>query len=506
MKNLKNLIPMISFILFAGTGLQGQSDPVQQDLRPNVAGQFYPADPEVLRNNLAEMFAAAKPAENAGEVLALIAPHAGYVFSGKTAASAYMQADADKKYRTVFVIGSSHRMSFEGASVYDRGNMITPLGTVSVDRELANSLIKENSVFVSKPEAFTGEHSIEVQLPFLQYHLKQPFKVVPILLGSQSPPVSREIAKALLPFFNSENLFVFSSDFSHYPDYQTAVEVDKETAMSIISLSPEKFVNTVNSHTEKDLPNLITSACAWPSLLSLMYMAEVTEGAEIRLVDYTNSGDTKYGDHSRVVGYNAMSVVVKPEKKAAQAKDFSVSEEDREILLQTARKSIEYYLENKAVYPVGDKGYSASLMTPCGAFVTLNKDGRLRGCIGRMTSTEMPLIKVVNEMAVSAAVNDYRFDKVTADELDDIEIEISILTPLKLISSVDEIQMGKHGIYIRKGSASGTFLPQVARETGWTKEEFLGHCARDKAGIGWEGWKDADIYIYEAIVFSEKDR
>jgi len=127
----------------------------------------------------------------------------------------------------------------------------------------------------------------------------------------------------------------------------------------------------------------------------------------------------------------------------------------------------------------------------------------LRGCIGRF-NPELPLFKVVQNMAVAAGTQDYRFPKVQPDELADIEFEISVLSPMKKIESIDEIELGRHGIYIKKGSSSGTFLPQVARHTGWTLEEFLGHCARDKARIGWEGWKDAEIFIYEAFVFSEK--
>jgi len=128
----------------------------------------------------------------------------------------------------------------------------------------------------------------------------------------------------------------------------------------------------------------------------------------------------------------------------------------------------------------------------------------LRGCIGRFEPDE-PLYRVVQEMAIAAATEDYRFPPVTPQELGELDIEISVLTPLRKISSIDEIQLGRHGIYIKKGGRAGTFLPQVATETGWSKEEFLGYCARDKAGLGWNGWKDADIYVYEALVFSEQE-
>jgi len=142
--------------------------------------------------------------------------------------------------------------------------------------------------------------------------------------------------------------------------------------------------------------------------------------------------------------------------------------------------------------------------TNCGAFVTLKKHSDLRGCIGRFDASE-PLYKVVRDMAIASSTQDYRFPPVVYNEIPELEFEISVLTPMRRVYSADEIELGRHGIYIRKGQNSGTFLPQVATETGWTKEEFLGHCAQDKAGIGWNGWKDAELYVYEAIVFGEKE-
>ncbi|MDK2978619.1 MAG: hypothetical protein PWP52_1333, partial [Bacteroidales bacterium] len=173
-------------------------------------------------------------------------------------------------------------------------------------------------------------------------------------------------------------------------------------------------------------------------------------------------------------------------------------------LLKIARKTITEYLESGKIPDVDKNAITPAMQEHCGAFVTLHLDGALRGCIGRFSANE-PLYKVVQEMAVSAATKDPRFPAVKPDEMDKIDLEISVLTPLQKIESIDEIEMGRHGIYIKKGFATGTFLPQVAQETGWAKEEFLGHCARDKAGLGWDGWKEAEIFIYEALVFSEKE-
>ncbi len=184
--------------------------------------------------------------------------------------------------------------------------------------------------------------------------------------------------------------------------------------------------------------------------------------------------------------------------------DFYLTTEDKKALLAEARRAIEQ-LFGLDITPRPDlSACSEAIYAHCGAFVTLNKYGQLRGCIGQMIS-DRPLIETVRNMAVSAARHDYRFPPVTASELSDISIEISVLSPLKRIRDISEIELGKHGIYIVKGIRSGVFLPQVATETGWDLENFLGHCARDKAGIGWDGWKDADIFIFTATVFSEDE-
>jgi AmmeMemoRadiSam system protein A len=183
---------------------------------------------------------------------------------------------------------------------------------------------------------------------------------------------------------------------------------------------------------------------------------------------------------------------------------FSLEANDKKVLLELARTTIETYTTSKEVIELNPANYSKTLKTDCGAFVTLNKNHQLRGCIGRFDASE-PLYLIVQQMAIAAATQDSRFLPVNKGELKDLEIEISVLSPMRKINSVDEIILGKHGIYIVKGSRNGTFLPQVATETGWTLEEFLGHCSRDKAGLGWDGWKEADIYVYEAIVFSESE-
>lgn len=502
MKQTGIYLLIVTIMIFKFTACNGQTKQ-NADLinrKPCVAGQFYPGSAEELRSELSVLFSKAKPRQEEN-VVAVVSPHAGYVYSGGVAASAFNQIDPDGKWDRIFLIGSSHRVYFDGASVYNIGNFETPLGTVKVDTETANKLIKDCKQIIFRNDAHVTEHSLEVQLPFLQYHLKNEFQIVPIIIATQSVETIKNIAAALKPYFNDKNLFVISSDFSHYPAYNAAVEVDSATALAILTNSPDKFLETIDINESKNIPNLATCICGWTSVLALLEITSKTPGVEIKTIEYKNSGDAGFGDRSRVVGYWAMAVTRKMESKTSE---YDLTGEDKTALLKIARQTIESYIKSGISPSIDASGFSEALKTPAGAFVSLHKDGELRGCIGNFNPDE-PLYLVVQDMAVSASTKDYRFQRVRSDELKKIEIEISVLTPMKKIDSVDEIVLGKHGIYIKKGYNAGTFLPQVATQTGWSLEEFLGHCARDKAGIGWDGWRNAELFIYEALIFDEKE-
>jgi len=474
--------------------------------QPVVAGRFYESDPDMLRDNLKEMFSDAEK-NKSKNVLAVIVPHAGYPCSGVVAASGFNQIDNNKEYENIFILASSHNVRFDGASVYNIGNYNTPLGIVKVNIPLAEKLVEKYHFFSYQPDAHWNEHSIEVQLPFLQYIMKKDFQIVPIVLGTQDPEMCYNISKALKPYFNSDNLFVISSDFSHYPAYEDAKVVDKATADAILSNSTDKLIEAMGENSKKGISNLSTSLCGWTSVLTLLCMTENNPEISVVHIQYKNSGET-CGDRKSVVGYHAIAFTSEKQIKSSAPEEdedtFVLTDKDKKDLLKIARTTIEEYINNSKIPDIDTEGFSETLLTKCGAFVTLHKNGSLRGCIGRF-DPEDPLYKVVQNMAISASTQDRRFSKVTSKEVKDLEIEISVLTPMKKIESVEEIELGRHGIYIKKGYLSGTFLPQVATETKWTKEEFLGHCSRDKAGIGWDGWKNADVYVYEAKVFSEKD-
>ncbi len=187
-----------------------------------------------------------------------------------------------------------------------------------------------------------------------------------------------------------------------------------------------------------------------------------------------------------------------------KAKDFQLTREDKITLLKIARKTIEELVFNNKIAQFDPAEFGPNLNVEAGAFVTLKIDGKLRGCIGRFMPRQ-PLWEVVRDMAIAAASEDPRFTPVTAEEVERILIEISVLTPLKPVKSPADVVIGKHGVYCSAGYASGTLLPQVAVEEGWSAEEFVGYCCKHKAGLDWECWKYADLYVYEAIVFDESE-
>lgn len=465
---------------------------------PAVAGAFYPADADTLRETVVSFLSEASSAEADKEVQAVIVPHAGYVYSGSTASEAIKAIPSDAVYKRIFLLGPSHRAAFDGASVNNAfDSYATPLGQVKVDNEAVDALLHADPVFTYVPEAHAREHCLEVQLPFLQVHLQHVPPIVPVIIGTQDLAKLRRIAQALQPYFTSDNLFVISSDFSHYPSYEDANRVDKVTGEAIESGSLRKFLDALEKNARKGVPRLATSACGQSPIAVLLLLMEGRKDLQVRHLAYCNSGDAVYGDKDRVVGYHAFSIV-----KKAEADAFALTGEERAQLLQIARKSIDYELARKTDLPYDSTKMSPALKEHCGAFVTLHKGGKLRGCIGNLIGF-LPLYRLVANMAKLAAFEDPRFYPVKESEMKDIDIEISVLSPLRKIQSIDEFQLGRHGIYIIKGEHRGTFLPQVAEETGWTKEEFLGHCARDKAGLAWNGWKDAELYVYEAIVFGE---
>ncbi|MEA1917855.1 MAG: AmmeMemoRadiSam system protein B [Campylobacterota bacterium] len=458
--------------------------------RPSVvSGSFYSANKSELSSQVKRVLSEAKSFKDE-DVRALIVPHAGYIYSADVAATAYKTMH--KNYKNIFLIGSSHHISFNGASIYTQGDYATPLGEVSVNHNIVKALTNSSKYFTYNPNAHNKEHTLEVQLPFLQTIYGSELNIVPIIVATNELHTIQELAKSLKPFFNSENLFVISTDLSHYPNYEDAYDVDTLTLNAMASNSTQTFIDTLIKNESLELKDMLTSACGWSSVLLLQTLTQ-SSNYKYEILEYKNSGDSTYGDRDRVVGYGAIRVYKSSE-------NFFLSENEKQELLELAKLSLyEATIHNKKI-EVDESKIAPKLKEHLGAFVTLNKEHNLRGCIGTF-EPHQPLYEVVINMAIAAAQNDHRFNKVSADELKDIELEISVLTPRKKINSIDEIVLGRDGIYIKKGSKNGTFLPHVATQMGWSVEEFVGYCAQEKAKIGFDGYKDAELFTYEAIVF-----
>lgn len=503
---MKRFCAFIIIIIMAVVTMSGQSSGAVR--RPAVAGSFYPADAGDLKKEVTQFLASSTKTCRNGKVRAIIVPHAGYVYSGHTAGAGFSYIPEDADYDNIFIIGPSHNFAFNGASVYTSGDFLTPLGTVKVNKETGRKLKEISTVFVSRDEVHNPEHSLEVQLPFIQCHFKKNIPIVPILIGTGNTHLLKAISEALQPYFNDRNLFVISSDFSHYPSADDATRVDSITMEAILKGDPDHFLSTVRNLESEGTRGLATAMCGWAPGYILLEMASHDKGLTFRHIEYTNSGNSTYGDKSRVVGYNAIALVQTAVKKSDPAQEkgpgFNLTEGEKKTLLQIARNAIRGRLYGEQVPPVNPDKLTPALREKLGAFVTLTIKGQLRGCVGRFMPDD-PLYKVVESMAVAAAFSDTRFMPLSKSEYPDIEIEISVLTPLHKISSINEIVIGKHGVYVKKGMRSGTLLPQVPDGRGWTVEDFLGYTSRDKAGIGWDGWKDkdAEIFTYEALVFHE---
>jgi len=478
------------------------------DRQPYAAGRFYSADKETLKKDISQLFNdCIKTSENA-EVRAIIVPHAGYVYSGKTAAAGFSVTPKNASYKNIFIIGSSHVISFQGASVYNTGDFITPLGKAKVNCELADKLKAENKVFQFPVDAHLRDHNLEVQVPLIQYYYANTPAIVPIVIGTDNTKIIKEIAEALRPWFTPENLFVISSDFSHYPSYKDAVDNDKRTAEGLLTGDPDKFLAATRKNTARTIPGLLTSMCGWTSGLCLLYLAQDSPNLKFKRIDYSNSGDSPYGSKDEVVGYNSISLVDISKRTAGgelNSGEFRFTKEEKDLMFSIARNSIRTMLNEKKKITLDESRMPEALKNKYGAFVTLKINGNLRGCIGRFLS-EDPLYEVIKQSALSSAFEDPRFSPLTKAEYEKTDVEITVLGPMKRIKNMNEIILGKHGIYIKKDFRAGTMLPQVAIENNWTVEQFLGYTSRDKAGIGWDGWKNAELYIYEGLVLEENGK
>lgn len=465
--------------------------------QPGVAGGFYPADPKALAAMIDDMLAHATPPPITDPILAVVAPHAGYQYSGPVAAYTYATLKG-RKFSRVVVIAPSHYVAFDFTSVFDGDAYATPFGTVQIDKAFAKQLVNSGPgiKFSSQghvPTQEGAEHALEVELPWLQRVLGA-FQLVPIVMGDQSYESSRALGVALAKLIHgSDTLILASSDLSHYHPYDEAVKIDHAT----LSALQEWDYFSMSQNFEMR----VWEACGGAPIVAAMIAAERMGANKAILLKYANSGDTT-GDRSRVVGYSAVALVKTQAVRAAEP-PFSLSPHDKSELLELARKSAEYVVRERKPYEPPASS-SETLNQDRAAFVTITKSGELRGCVG-YTSAVKPLYVTVRDTATLAAVRDSRFPPVSAPELPQLDYEVSVLSPLRRVLDVKEIKVGQDGLLMKNGSYEGLLLPQVPVEQRWDRQRFLEEtCA--KAGMQSTCWKDenTDIFKFTAVVFSEK--
>ncbi len=471
-------IGLLLFCWLLGPGL------AQGIRKPFWAGQFYEADPARLNHTLEVFLQSAEVRPLPGNVIGLIVPHAGYIYSGRLAALAYRQVQ-DFNFESVVIIGPSHQFPFEGCSVYLRGGFETPLGIALVDENLAREIARASG-FGFIPEAHQKEHSVEVQVPFIQKVFPEA-RIVPIVMGDQTERTVKVLADALTRALKGKKVLVIAStDLSHFLDRSRANEVDSRTIELIKNFELSTLMKKVERH-----ENIM---CGGGPVLAVLHYARKLGSSRVEVLGYSDSAAAG-GPADRVVGYLAAAVCV--ETKEGPLK---LNEEEKKELLALARLAVETYLDSGQLpeYHPQDE----SLKIPAGAFVTLKKDGELRGCIGFFEPV-FPLWETVVRAAVLSATEDPRFPPLKKQELSRIKLEISVLGPLEPVSSVSEIQVGRHGLLIRESGRSGLLLPQVPVEQGWDRQTFLRELCR-KAGLPDNAWrKSKGLYKFEALVFHE---
>ena len=466
-----------------------KGDPMEKYRNPAVAGLFYSATPEQLTEEV-DFYLNTDYQKHASQPRMIIVPHAGYQYSASAAAQAFLPLkDYVDKIKTVILIGPSHYVELNGAALPSADYFKTPLGKIAVNKEISQNLQKNKNIIVST-KAHEKEHSLEVQLPFLQKVLKK-FDIVPLVYGDANP---QTLAEALQKYVRKPDvLLLVSADLSHYHNYNEAIEIDYETATKI-----------ANGKADVDYHH----SCGATGINTAMILGQKL-GLKPEILALINSGDVS-DDKNRVVGYGAWSYSedgIKPSKIDRETEGLKgFVQEFGTQLLGASRKSLEMAVNDDLYRPSRDD-YDEHLFDKGAVFVTLHKNGELRGCIGSL----YPRQAVVADVAANtfaAAMEDTRFAPLSAEELPNIKISISLLTGYEKIYYKDEedllnkIIAGVDGIVIRDGDRQGLFLPSVWEQLP-DKKEFLNNL-KLKAGMSPSFWSnDISVYRFRTVEVKE---
>ncbi|MBI2876856.1 MAG: AmmeMemoRadiSam system protein B [Candidatus Tectomicrobia bacterium] len=470
------------------------ADENQMEVRPSILqGTWYPSTSQALGSQVDTLLQAAPSVQLPGSLRALIVPHAGYAYSGRCAAHAY-RALADRQYRRVIVLAPSHYGGFRGGSILPVSYYETPLGLVEVDQEAVRSL-RAHPLIGVQVEAELREHSLEIQLPFLQRSLSG-FKLVPLLIGQlareEYPVLAGEIQRQV----DDHTLLIASSDFTHYGPRFGYLPFDREIPYRIWMLDSHALARIQERDVEGFLHYVADTGatiCGFrPIALLLQSLPEDVRG---QVLDYYSSGEMT-GDYTNSVSYAALVFTCDPER---------LDGEEKRTLLSIARDTMELYLRMGQMLEVENGPYvlTERLQRRLGTFVTLEKEGRLRGCIGNVLPNK-PLYESVRDNAIHAAVRDPRFPAMAVEEVPQVRLEVSVLSTLKRVATLREIWVGRHGLLVRKGSRSGLLLPRVALDHRWDLQTFLENACL-KAGLQPQDWKEgAEVYLFTTQSLAER--
>lgn len=434
--------------------------------QPAVAGQFYPGSPDKLRAMIDSLVDRKAKKE---AVIGLLSPHAGYIYSGAVAAAVISRI----KFKDTFVIiGPNHTGMGGPFSIMTRGVWQTPLGGVDIDSELATQILAASSHLAEDSAAHRYEHSIEVQLPFLQY-FKPDVRLVPILLSPAAAGACKEIGGAIaraVVHLARDVVIMASSDMSHYEPQESAVEKDNQAIDAILDLDEDELLRRVTAHN--------ISMCGYGPAISLISAARELGAKKGQLIKYQTSGDVS-GDYSRVVGYAGIILT------AGEVTS----------LAGLAREAVEAYVTR-------GEGIEAGELTPemgekSGVFVSIKKAGTLRGCIGTFEPCRDNVAEEIIANAVSSATRDPRFPPVSPDELKELSYSVDVLTRPEPVASEDELDARKYGVIVETGPRRGLLLPDL--EGVDSVKEQIAIC-RSKAGIG----ADEPVKLYRFEVKRHK--
>jgi len=504
----------LTLVLMSASALLGshraRAADKQKVRQPGVAGSFYPADPKELTKMVDGFLAQVTEPALKGPLVALVSPHAGYPFSGPVAAYSYALLRG-RKFARVVVIAPSHYEAFPFNSIYDGDAYATPLGQVPVDKAFAAKLVAMSPLIKFSGQGHgevqgQWEHALEDELPFLQRVLGE-FKLVPVVMGEQDYGTSRALGVSLAKLIEKEGhaggaadggfntLIVASSDMSHYHPYDEAETIDHKTLKAIEEWD---YFNMSGNFEQR-----VWEACGGGGIVAAMIAAERLGANRAIILKYANSGDVT-PEKSRVVGYGAEAFVQEAASRSAKGAElkpeFRLDAKEKQALMTIAKNSVESAVREGKLYECSPGGLEA-LARDRGAFVTLKKNGDLRGCIGYITPLK-PLCMTVRDVAAMAALRDPRFAPVSAAELGELEYEISVLSPLRRVTDWKQIQVGRDGLLVREGDSQGVLLPQVASEEHWDRMTFLDQTCV-KAGLPRHCWQneDTDVFQFSALVF-----